>query len=45
MITAYGYAETKRKALENDAEALLTRPIDFGTGCASMSPIGTKRNC
>jgi DNA-binding NtrC family response regulator len=31
MITAYGDAETKRKALENDAEALLTKPIDFGT--------------
>jgi CheY-like chemotaxis protein len=31
MITAYGDAETKRKALENGAEALLTKPIDFGT--------------
>ncbi len=31
MITAYGDAETKRKALENRAEALLTKPIDFGT--------------
>jgi CheY-like chemotaxis protein len=30
MITAYGDAETKRKALENGAEALLTTPIDFG---------------
>jgi CheY-like chemotaxis protein len=30
MITAYGDAETKRKALENGAEALLTKPIDFG---------------
>ena len=30
MITAYGNAETKRKALENGAEALLTKPIDFG---------------
>ena len=30
-ITAYGDAETKRKALENGAEALLTKPIDFGT--------------
>ena len=29
MITAYGDAETKRKALENNAEALLTEPIDF----------------
>ena len=31
MITAYGDAETKRKALENGAEALLTKPIDFIT--------------
>jgi CheY-like chemotaxis protein len=30
MITAYGDAETKRKALENGADALLTKPIDFG---------------
>jgi DNA-binding response OmpR family regulator len=29
MITAYGDAETKRKALENGAEALLTKSIDF----------------
>ena len=31
MITAYGDAETKRKARENGAEALLTKPIDFIT--------------
>ena len=30
MITAYGDAETKRQALENGAESLLTKPIDFG---------------
>ena len=30
MITAYGDAETKRRALEGGAEALLTKPIDFG---------------
>ena len=30
MITAYGDAETKRQALEKGAEALLTKPIDFG---------------
>ena len=30
MITAYGDAETKRKALENGAEGLFTKPIDFG---------------
>jgi len=29
MITAYGDAETKRKALEGGAEALMTKPIDF----------------
>ena len=28
---AYGDAETKRKALENGAEGLFTKPIDFGT--------------
>ena len=30
MITAYGDADTKRKALESGAEALLSKPIDFG---------------
>ena len=30
MITAYGDAETKRQALERGADALLTKPIDFG---------------
>ena len=39
MITAYGDAETKRKALENCAEALLTKPIDFG---ALRSEIDTR---
>ena len=29
MITAYGDDETKRRALEGGAEALLTKPIDF----------------
>ena len=29
MVTAYGDAETKRKALEGGAEALLSKPIDF----------------
>jgi CheY-like chemotaxis protein len=29
MITAYGDAETRRKALEGGAETLLTKPIDF----------------
>jgi DNA-binding response OmpR family regulator len=29
MITAYGDADTKRKALENGAEDLFTKPIDF----------------
>ena len=30
MITACGDADTKRKALEGGAEALCTKPIDFG---------------
>ncbi|MFZ0261688.1 MAG: response regulator [Pseudolabrys sp.] len=29
MITAYGDAETKQRALESGADALLTKPIDF----------------
>ena len=29
MITAYGDDNTKRKAIENGAEGLLTKPIDF----------------
>jgi CheY-like chemotaxis protein len=29
MITAYGDDNTRRKALERGAEALLTKPIDF----------------
>jgi len=29
MITAYGDAETRRKAIEYGAEGLLTKPIDF----------------
>ena len=29
MITAYGDADTKRKAIENGASGLLTKPIDF----------------
>jgi CheY-like chemotaxis protein len=39
MITAYGDAETKQKALENGAEALLTKPIDFA---ALRSEIDTR---
>ena len=31
LITAYGDAETNRKALEAGAEALFTKPIDFVT--------------
>jgi DNA-binding NtrC family response regulator len=29
MITAYGDADTKRRALESGAQGLLTKPIDF----------------
>ena len=39
MITAYGDVETKRKALEGGAEALFTKPIDFG---ALRSEIDTR---
>jgi CheY-like chemotaxis protein len=39
MITAYGDADTKRKALEGGAEALLTKPIDFA---ALRSEIDTR---
>ena len=47
MITAYGDADTKRKALESGAEALFTKPIDFGRFvarliCASRAPLLTK---
>lgn len=39
MITAYGDAETKRRALENGAEGLLTKPIDF---CALRNEIDSR---
>ena len=39
MITAYGDAETKRKALEGGAQSLFTKPIDFG---ALRSEINTQ---
>ena len=39
MITAYGDDQTKRTALEGGAEALLTKPIDFG---ALRSEIDTR---
>ena len=39
MITAYGDADTRRKALEGGAEALFTKPIDFG---ALRSEIDTR---
>ena len=29
MITAYGDAETRKRAIEHGAEGLLTKPIDF----------------
>lgn len=31
MITAYGDADTRRRALESGAEAILTKPIDFAS--------------
>jgi CheY-like chemotaxis protein len=39
MITAYGDADTKAKALAGGAEALFTKPIDFG---ALRSEIDTR---
>lgn len=30
MITAYGDLDTRRKAMDNGASGLLTKPIDFG---------------
>ena len=42
MITAYGDANTKRKALEAGAEALLTKPIDFAL---LRSEIETRVEC
>ena len=39
MVTAYGDPETKRRALERGAEALLTKPIDFA---ALRSEIDTR---
>jgi hypothetical protein len=38
MITAYRDAETTRRPLENSAEALLTRLIDFSTLRSEMDP-------
>jgi CheY-like chemotaxis protein len=42
MITAYGDADTKRKALDSGAEALFTKPIDFGM---LRSEIDTRVEC
>jgi CheY-like chemotaxis protein len=42
MITAYGDAETKRKALESCAEALFTKPSISGR-CAARSTRGSSR--
>ena len=39
MITAYGDAETKRKALENGAEAFLTKPAVLETGYQVNVPL------
>jgi CheY-like chemotaxis protein len=39
MITAYGDAETKRRAIDGGAETLLTKPIDFA---ALRSEIDTR---
>jgi CheY-like chemotaxis protein len=39
MITAYGDAETRRKALESGADALLTKPLDFTMLRGEIEPI------
>ena len=39
MITAYGDADTKRKALEGGADALLTKPLDFTMLRSEIEPI------
>jgi CheY-like chemotaxis protein len=39
MITAYGDAETKRKALAEGADALLTKPLDFATLRGEIEPL------
>jgi len=43
MITAFGDADTKRKALEDGAEALLTMPIDFAALLSVHMFISPKR--
>ena len=47
VITAYGDAETKRKALANGADAFLTKPIDFATpfGVRSICASDTPHDC
>ena len=41
MITAYGDAETRRKAMENGAAGLLTKPIDFAAAARKKSTRGS----
>ena len=44
MITAYGDAETKHKALAGGAEALFTeKPVDFGALRNEIEPSRTRR--
>jgi DNA-binding response OmpR family regulator len=43
MITAYGDSETKHRALENGAEALLTKPINFGALLSEISTSASNR--
>ena len=43
MITAYGDAETRRKAIERGAVGLLTKPIDFALLQARRSTPGSGR--
>ena len=39
MITAYGDAETRRKAIERGAVGLLTKPIDFALFVTRSMPV------
>ena len=39
MITAYGDADTRRKALEGGADALLTKPLDFSVLRGEIEPL------
>ena len=43
MITAYGDAETRRKAMESGASEFLTKPIDFSLLREEIHQLGNGR--